>query len=93
MERIINFFTNITSIQIMDIIIAVAIIMFFRIFSSGMSYIIIRMFKFKAKNSKKIANFPSYGIMVISEWKHAVHVNDEWRELCSRYKEGFYEKK
>ena len=48
---------------------------------------------FLAKNSKKIANFPSYGIMGISEWKHAVHVNDEWRELCSRYKEGFYEKK
>lgn len=60
MERIINFFTNITSIQIMDIIIAVAIIMFFRIFSSGMSYIIIRMFKFKAKNSKKIKESAFY---------------------------------
>lgn len=41
---------------------------------------------FLAKNSKKIANFMSYGIMGISEY-------DEWRELGSRYKEGFYEKK
>lgn len=60
MDSLINFFTNITSMQIMDIVIAVAIIMFFRIFSSGMSYIIIRMFKFKTKNSKKIKESAFY---------------------------------
>ena len=60
MNQIINFFDNLTRIQIMDIVIAIAIIMFFKIFSAGFSYIIIKMFKFKTKNSKKINHVGLY---------------------------------
>ena len=54
MEQISEFLKNISSIKIIDIIIAIAIIIFFRIFSTAISYIIIRMFKIKVKNKKEI---------------------------------------
>jgi len=60
MNQIIDFLKNITTNQIIDIWIAIGIIIFFRIFSSGMSYIIIRMFKFKTKNTKKIKGSAFY---------------------------------
>ena len=60
MEQITNFIENITSVQILDIVIAVLIILFFRIFSSGITYIIIRMFKIKVRNSKKIKESAFY---------------------------------
>lgn len=52
MKQIIDFITNITSSQIIDIIIAIGIIILFRIFSSSIAYIIIRMFNFKTRNKK-----------------------------------------
>lgn len=54
MEQIIQFFENITTVQIINIAIAIAIILFFRVFSASFSYIIIRMFKIKEKKAKKI---------------------------------------
>lgn len=54
MERIISMIGNIMEIQAVDIIIAVAIILLFRIFSGTFSYIIIRMFKIREKNAKNI---------------------------------------
>lgn len=54
MEQLIRFFENITTVQIIDIAIAIAIILFFRVFSASFSYIIIRMFKIKEKRAKKI---------------------------------------
>lgn len=54
MNQIENFIENITTVQIVDIWIAIAIILFFRVLSSSFSYIIIKMFKFKEKNPKKI---------------------------------------
>ena len=60
MYQIEQFIENITSVQIIDIIIAVLIILFFRIFSSTLSYIIIRMFKFKTRNSKRIKESAFY---------------------------------
>lgn len=54
MNQIIGFVENITTVQIVDIWIAIGIILFFRIFSAGIAYIIIKMFKFKEKNPKKI---------------------------------------
>ena len=54
MDQIIKFFENITTLQIIDIWIAIGIILFFRIFSSGFSYVIIKMFKFREKSAKKI---------------------------------------
>ena len=54
MEQIEELIKNISEVQIIDIVIAIGIIIFFRIFSSSMSYMIIRMFKFKVKNKNKI---------------------------------------
>ncbi len=60
MEQIIDFITNITTIQIIDIAIAIGIILFFRIFSGTISYIIIRMFKIKEKKAKNIKESAFY---------------------------------
>ena len=54
MNQFTSFIENIKTLQIVDILIAVAIILLFRILSSTFSYIIIRMFKFKAKKAKEI---------------------------------------
>ena len=54
MEQFSNFINNITSLEIVDILIAIGIIIFFRVFSSTISYMIIRMFKIKTKKAKDI---------------------------------------
>ena len=54
MEQLVDFWSRLTSIQIVDIIIAIAIIVFFRIFSGTFSYMIIRIFKIKSKKAKEI---------------------------------------
>lgn len=59
MEQIKAFFDNITAVEIIDIWIAVAIILFFRIFSSGISYAIVKAFKFK-ESPKKIKESAFY---------------------------------
>ena len=59
-NSVINFFKNITSQQITDIGIAIAIIIFFIILSPILSYFIIKMFKFKEKDKLKIKNSPFY---------------------------------
>ena len=56
MSKITNFINNLTIEQIVDIWIAIAIILFFQIFKSGLSYIVIRLFKVKEKDPKKIKN-------------------------------------
>ena len=48
------FIGNVTAIQVVDLLIAIGIILFFRIFSSSFSYIIIKMFKIREKISKSI---------------------------------------
>ena len=60
MQPITEYISSISSIQIIDIIIAIGIIILFRIFSSGLAYIIIRMFKLKTKNRKKIKESAFY---------------------------------
>ena len=54
MEQLVEFWNRLTSIQIVDIIIAIGIIVFFRIFSGTFSYMIIRIFKIKSKKAKEI---------------------------------------
>ena len=54
MEQLADFWTKITSIQIIDIIIALGIIVFFRVLSGTFSYMIIRLFKIKSKKAKEI---------------------------------------
>lgn len=60
MNQINEFIEHISSVQIIDILIAIAIILVFRIFSSAISYMIIKMFKFKTRNSKKIKESAFY---------------------------------
>lgn len=60
MEQISNFIVNITTDQIIDIIIAIGIVVLFRIFSPSLAYTIIRMFKLKTRNKKKIKQSAFY---------------------------------
>jgi len=60
MKQIVDFITNITTAQIMDIVIAICIAILFRIFSSSVAYTIIRMIKIKEKNKKKIKQSAFY---------------------------------
>lgn len=60
MEQLVEIMEKIMSIKIVDIAIAIGIIIFFRIFSGSISYIIIRMFKWKEKNRKKIKGSAFY---------------------------------
>ena len=65
MEQIKSFMENITTVQIIDIAIALGIILFFRIFSGTISYIIIRMFKIKEKKAKNIKESAFYSPLKI----------------------------
>lgn len=53
-NEILDFFKNLTLENIIDIGIGLAIIVVFKIFSSSLAYIIVKMFKFKIKDKKKI---------------------------------------
>lgn len=54
MEQLVAFWNRLTSIEIVDIIIAIGIIVFFRILSGTFSYMIIKVFKIKSKKAKEI---------------------------------------
>lgn len=60
MKQISELISSITSEHIMNIIIAIGIVILFRIFSSSIAYTIIRMFKFKTRNKKKIKESAFY---------------------------------
>lgn len=60
MQQVIKWIENITANQLVDVLIAIGIIVFFRIFSSCFSYIIISMIKIKEKKSKKIKESAFY---------------------------------
>ena len=60
MEQLVDFWNRLTSIQIIDIIIAIGIIVFFRILSGTFSYIIIKIFKIKSKKAKEIKESAFY---------------------------------
>lgn len=53
-NEVINFIKNMSLEMIIDIWIAIAIVIVFRILRGTFAYIVIKMFKFKEKNSKKI---------------------------------------
>ncbi len=54
MEQLVDFWNRLISIQIVDVIIAIGIIIFFRLLSGTFSYMIIRIFKIKSKKAKEI---------------------------------------
>lgn len=54
MEQLVGFWENVTSMQFIDVLIAILIIVFFRLLSGTFSYIVIRIFKIKSKKAKEI---------------------------------------
>lgn len=60
MEQFNPLIENLLSIKIIDLIIAILLVLIFRISSSGMSYTVIKMFKFKTRNSKRIKESAFY---------------------------------
>ena len=60
MEQFNPLIENLLSIKIIDLIIAILLVLIFRISSSGIAYTVIKMFKFKTRNSKKIRESAFY---------------------------------
>ena len=58
--NVINYFKSIDLKQVIDFLIAIAIIIFFYIFSSGLSYILIRIFKRKKTDKERIKKMQFY---------------------------------
>ena len=57
MEQLVDFWNRLTSIEVVDIIIAIGIIVLFRIFSGTFSYMIIKIFKIKVLKKQLILLF------------------------------------
>lgn len=60
MQRIVDLVEKILDVPVVDLVIAICIIVLFRIFSSSISYIVIRMFRWKAKSPKEIKESAFY---------------------------------
>ena len=60
MQQITDFINSITAEMIIDVMIAIGIIILFRIFSGAISYGIVKLFKLKVKNSKEIKQSAFY---------------------------------
>lgn len=59
-NSLINFFSNITQEKVIDLLIAFVVMGVFVILSPALSYLIIKMFKIKEKDKKKIKRNPFY---------------------------------
>lgn len=62
-KNIITFFQNIQKNQVIDILIAIAIVILFSMGSSIISYLIVKMFNLKEKHKKKIKFSPWYKLI------------------------------
>ena len=62
---IMNYFKGIELKQVIDFLIAIAVIIFFYIFSSALSYILIRIFKRKKTDKDRIKKMPFYAPLKI----------------------------
>ena len=60
MEQITEFIHNITSMQIIDIVVAICIIILFKILSPSIAYFVVKLFKMKTKNKKQIKESAFY---------------------------------
>ena len=59
-NELINFFKNISHEQLIDYAIAIIVAALFLIFSSALSFLIIKIFKFKEKDRTKVKHNPFY---------------------------------
>lgn len=60
MERILSFIDNIKTLQIVDVVVAICVIILFKVLSPSISYIIIKLFKFNTKNKRTIRESAFY---------------------------------
>ena len=60
MEQVIEFVESLKALEVVDIIVAICLIIFFKVLSPSISYIIIRLFKFNTKSKKLIRESAFY---------------------------------
>ena len=60
MEQVLNFIESVKALQIVDIIVAICLIILFKVLSPSISYLIIKLFKFNSKSKKSIRESAFY---------------------------------
>ena len=60
MEQVVNFIENLKAVDIVDIIVAICLIVLFKVLSPSISYVIIKLFKFNSKSKKAIRESAFY---------------------------------
>lgn len=60
MEQVVNFIENLKAVDIVDIIVAICLIVLFKVLSPSISYVIIKLFKFNSKSKKAIKESAFY---------------------------------
>ena len=60
MEQVVNFIESLKAVDIVDIIVAICLIILFKVLSPSISYVIIKLFKFNSKSKKAIRESAFY---------------------------------
>ena len=60
MEQVVNFIESFKAVDIVDIIVAICLIILFKVLSPSISYVIIKLFKFNSKSKKAIRESAFY---------------------------------
>ena len=60
MEQVVNFIESLKAVDIIDIIVAICLIILFKVLSPSISYMIIKIFKFNSKSKKSIKESAFY---------------------------------
>ena len=60
MEQIVEFIDSVKALQVIDIVVAICLIILFKVLSPSISYIIIKLFKFNTKSKKAIRESAFY---------------------------------
>ena len=60
MEQVIDFIESVKALQIVDIVVAICLIVLFKVLSPSISYVIIKLFKFNSKGKKAIRESAFY---------------------------------
>ena len=89
-NKIIEFFNNITKAQVIDLLISIIIIAIFIIFSTPISYFIIKLFKWKEKDKSKIKENAFYKPVKIACVMLGVIIGFEILDLPREFMNIFY---
>ena len=65
MEQVVNFIESLKAVDIIDIIVAICLIILFKVLSPRISYMIIKIFKFNSKSKKSIKESAFYSPLKI----------------------------